>query len=162
MAHVVSAAFTPNRERLAQVLSIARTEPAISLNMATFWATPRHPNVKAAPVGCLLGHYVHIRKPAHLELVPLNFLEQVKAPILASQLFQKYPNRLWQHHTLHYSGPDIEAWGLNAACLYFGIRAFDAQRLFWPAGASYALELSASLVTGMLEKFLRSEEVVNP
>ena len=71
----------------------------------------------------------------------MNFLEQVKAPILASQLFQKYPNRLWQHHTLHYSGPDIEAWGLNAACLYFSIRAFDAQRLFWPAGSSYALEL---------------------
>jgi hypothetical protein len=102
------------------------------------------------------------RKPAHLDLVPLNFLEQVKAPILATQLFQKYPNRLWQHHTLHYSGPDIEAWGLNAACLYFSIRAFDAQRLFWPAGSSYALELMSNLVSEPLRLFLKTEEALNP
>ena len=43
MAHVVSATFAPHRERLGQVLAVARAQPAISLNMATFWATPRHP-----------------------------------------------------------------------------------------------------------------------
>lgn len=161
MPHVVPVrAIVPHRERLAEVLEVARSQPAISLNLATFWAIPR--KVEGRPVGCLLGHYANQKKSDHLSLVPLNFLEQVKVPMMAGQLFQKYPNRLWQHHTLHYQGPEIEAWGLNAACLYFNLRTFDAQRLFWPAGQSYALEMSASLVTGMLERFVKTEEALNP
>ena len=161
MPHVVPVrAIVPHRERLAEVLEVAHSQPAISLNLGTFWATSR--KHAASPVGCLLGHYVHHKQPQHLTLMPLNFLEQVKVPLLAAQLFRKYPNREWRHYTLHYQGPEVEAWGLNAACLYFNLRAFDAQRLFWPAGHSYALELSASLVVGMLERFVKTEEALNP
>jgi len=148
----------PHRERLANVLAVA--QGAISLNLGTFWAALRSGTRPGA--GCLLGHYVMQKAPAHLKLVPLNFLEQVKTPLLAAQLFQKYPNREWRHHTLHYTGPEVEAGGPNAACLYFQLRPFDALRLFWPNGKSQALEVSSSLVTPMLERFLRTEEVINP
>jgi hypothetical protein len=150
----------PNRERLYPVLELARAEPPISLVLATFWATAR--NAGANPVGCLLGHYIHKYRPAHLELAPIAFREQVKSMMLASQLFAKYPIREWVHHIPYYHGPDVEAWGLSAVCLYFQIREYDARRLFWPGERSYALEVSASLVAPMLERFLKSEEVINP
>lgn len=65
----------------------------------------------ASPVGCALGHYVRMAKPAGLTLTPLNFLEQLKAPISAQAVLAKYPASQWRHHTLHYQSPEVEAWG---------------------------------------------------
>ena len=140
----------PHRERLAALRAVA--QETISLNLGTFWATPRRH--VGAPVGCLLGHYVDRNKPVHLDLVPLNFLEQIKAPINAQRVLDKYPNSQWRHHTLHYRGPDIEAWGLNAACLYFRIRPWDCQRMLWPNGTNYQLEVPSSLVLPRLDRYL--------
>jgi hypothetical protein len=75
-------------------------------------------------VGCLLGHCA--AEEAHPSRAgALEFLEQIKAPIVATEVLDKYPNSAWHHHTLHYQGPEVEAWGLNAACLYFRIRPWD-------------------------------------
>ena len=148
----------PHRERLTQLLTVL-TRETISLELGTFWATAR--NAGASPVGCALGHYAQIAKPAGLELVPLNFLEQLKAPINAQMVLAKYPNSQWQHHTLHYQSPDVEAWGLSAAMIYFQLRAWDCQRLFWPAGSNYKSEIQkADEIARRLRAFLRVSQAV--
>ena len=147
--------LAPHRERLAEVLGVLRAEPAISLNMATYWTEARSHG--ASPIGCPIGYYVYRRKPAHLTLVKLNFLGQLKAPIAAEAVWKAYPNREWRHHTLHYSGPEVEAWGLTAACLYFQLRPYDAQRLFWPNATNYQLTPDAKVMAERLERFLASE-----
>jgi hypothetical protein len=149
-AHLAVRIEVPHRDRLAALRAVAQR--TISLYLGTFWATPRRH--VAPPVGCLLGHYVRECKPAHLDLVPLNFLEQIKAPINAQIVLNKYPNSQWQHHTLRYHGPDVEAWGLSAACLYFRIRPWDCQRMFWPNGTNYQLEVPSNLVLPRLDRFL--------
>ena len=146
-------ATVPHVERLAEVLTVL-TRESISLELGTFWAKAR--DAGASPVGCALGHYAWIAKPPHLQVVPINFLEQLKAPIVAGQVLAKYPSGAWQHHTLHYSGPEVEAWGLSAACLYFRLRPWDCQRLFWPVGSNYQLELGSEPIARRLEMFLRT------
>ena len=148
----------PHRERLGEVLTVLEKEP-ISLNMATFWAQPRFDAERAA-VGCPIGHYVSRKKPRHLDLVPFNFLEQLKAPIAATATWKAYPNARWRHHTLHYSGPEVEAWGMTAACLYFQLRPYDVQRLFYPNGTNYVLEPPPKVVAERLARFLDTERAV--
>ena len=150
---------TPHRERLAELL-IVLTRETISLELGTFWAKPRNPAWSNKPVGCALGHYAWIVKPPGLRIVPLNFLEQLKAPISAGTVLAKYPNSHWQHHTLHYQSPEVEAWGLNAAMIYFQLRAWDCQRLFWPAGNNYKSEVTAGELAQRLRAFLRTSQAI--
>jgi len=147
----------PHRERLGEVLEILEKE-VISLNMATFQAEHRRNDKRH--VGCAVGHYARLTRPAHLELVPLNFLEQLKAPIAAQAVWKDYPNSEWRHYTLRYSGPEIEAWGMTAACLYFQLRPYDVQRLFWPNGTNYVLEPAPQLVAERLRRFLDTERAL--
>jgi hypothetical protein len=151
----------PHRERLTQVLTVLEREP-ISLNMATFFAHRRGEDTKMSlnRTGCAIGHYVWIAEPKHLKLVPLNFLEQLKAPIAAKTIWQAYPNKDWRHYTLHYSGPDIEAWGLSAAVLFFQIKAYDVQRLFYPNATNYILTPEPELVASRLRRFIETERAM--
>jgi hypothetical protein len=148
-----------HRARLAAMLESVKAARVISLNLATFWTATRLG--QEAATGCLVGHYIRLAKPGHLELVPLNFLEQVKSPLLAEPLFGKYPNTLWRHHDVHYHGPDIEAWGLHAVCLYFRLREHDARSLFYAAGHGGQMVVETSRVTDKLERFLSAEKAVH-
>ena len=147
--------LAPHRERLAELLGVLRGEQAISLNLATFMTIERSNRAQAA--GCPIGWYVTRQMPRHLALVPLNFLGQLKAPIAAEAVWKAHPNKAWRHYTLHYSGPEVEAWGLTAACLYFQLRPYDAQRLFWPNATNYQLTPDAKVMAERLERFLASE-----
>jgi hypothetical protein len=95
--------------------------------------------------------------------VPVNFLEQIKAPLLSHKVLGNdgWPNTDWRHHTLHYFGPDVEAWGMNAACLYFQLNKWDVQTLFWPAGYHGALMIEAATVVTKVERFLSVDHVIN-
>jgi len=148
----------PHRERLAEVLAVA--QGTISLELATFWTEQRGDDPRVA-TGCLIGHYIKVRQPKHLALVPLNFLEQIKAPIVADKLFQRHPPARWHHYTVHYNGPEVEAWGLTAVCLYFQIRAYDAQRLFYPNGTNYVLQPEVKAVAERLRRFIAVERVLS-
>jgi hypothetical protein len=145
----------PHRERLAALLQAGKAGGLISLNLATWWAIKRTGHEQGT--GCLIGHYVKLAKPRHLEVVPVNFLEQAKSPLHYEELFAKLPNRDWRHHELHYHGPDVEAWGLSALCLYFQIRPWDAKALFYPAGYRGRTAIDPSLVLGKLERFVKVE-----
>ena len=151
----------PHRERLAAVLEVLEGDP-ISLELGTFMAFERDPKKSGAhgPVGCAIGHYINQKAPQHLRLMQLNFREQLKAPIVADKVWQKYPNASWRHHTLHYSGPDIEGFGLTAVCLFFQLRPWDAQRLFYPAGYGYTPQPPPSEIAKRLTRFLAADRAL--
>lgn len=129
-----------NRVRLEAITSFLASgvvQPG-QINLATFLASHRIEEERA-PVGCCLGHYARSGVSEAISLVPINFLAQLKSPIMADALLDEYPLGLWRHWTLHYQTGQTEAWGENAACLYLQMGKWDIQRLFYPAGSSYEI-----------------------
>ena len=108
------------------------------INLATFMVTHRV-HEDRAPIGCVLGHYARAGVSHVISLKPLNYTEQTKSPIMATELFDEFPDRDWRHWTLHYRTPTTEAFGETAAMLYLQMRQWDVHRLFYPAGQSYEI-----------------------
>src|SRR4029077_20247535 len=66
------------------------------LNLGTFLATHRT-DEERLPVGCALGHYARAGVSETISLVPINFLSQLKSPIMAGQPLEGHAVGQWQY-----------------------------------------------------------------
>ena len=145
-----------NALALRQLVRLLPTIAQRSLNMATFWAEPRMEGVDLFAVGCLLGHYAHSGRNPLLRLRPINFLGQLKSPLLADALLDEYPQSHYQHFTLHYEERTVEAFGESAAALAFRMKGWDLQQLFFPHGTSYEVRPTLDSLAFRLDSYLRT------
>jgi hypothetical protein len=144
----------PNRDRLRQVLELMPAIQPARLNLATYYAVPRL--LEAPPVGCVLGHFARAGVSPVISLKRINFCSELKTPMMADVLLDDYPLADWQHFTLHYHAPDVECFGLTAAMLFFNLRQWDVQRLFYPAGSSYELRPPLESLAFRLQQFVEA------
>ena len=150
-------AWQANRPRLsamAQFLAEAGLQPG-QINLGTFLARHRH-DAARAQVGCVLGHYASTGTSRVISLDPVVYPEQLKSPVMATELLQEFPSKDWQHFTLHYHTPSCEAWGETAAMLYLQMGRWDLHRLFYPAGSSYEIRPPLESVLFRLRNMLET------
>ena len=124
----------PHALRLTRMLEWLRQQDGhLQINGATWLARHRR-HQERAPVGCVLGHYVHEARPGPISLVPITWTSQLKAPILQTELLAELPHIEWQHYTLHYQSDHIEGWGLVAAGIFLRLKPQLIHHLFMPQG----------------------------
>lgn len=135
-------------------LEVAKLHPS-QINLATFMTTHRRLESRA-PIGCVLGHFARSGQSQSISLVPIRYWEQIKSPIMADSLRDEFPLEEWRHWTLKYQTPDVEAYGLTAACLYLQMREWDVHRLFYPAGSSYEIRPPLESLIGRLRNMVET------
>jgi hypothetical protein len=143
--------LVPDLRALAHIYDMAQELEPTSLNMATYWCEPRK---GGAGQGCLLGHWA--KRSAFLSLTKINFLEELKSPLMRQQLLGRFPNAQWQHYTLCYKHAAVEAYGTTAAMLALRLHEWDLNQLFYPHGSNYEMQPPIASLTERLRLFINS------